>query len=71
MKLEVASIYPGIETFDATSRVVLRSHFWLYKASKPEGRIVGTRDYSFATLQSSTTVRLTNRWRPAVLRLKI
>ena len=50
MKLEVASIYPAIETFDAASRVVLRSHFWLYKASKPEGRIVGTLDYRLQPL---------------------
>ena len=54
MKLEVASIYPAIETFDAASRVVLRSHFWLYKASKPEGRIVGTVDYRLLPFKESS-----------------
>ena len=32
-------------TFGATSGVVLRSQFWLYKASKPEGQILGMVDY--------------------------
>ena len=40
--LVVTSIYPATETIDATSCIVLRSQFWLHKASKPHGQFVET-----------------------------
>ena len=36
----VGSIYPAIETKDATSCIVLRSYFGLQKVLEPEGQIV-------------------------------
>ena len=36
----VGSIYPAIETKDATSCIVLRSYFGLHKVLEPEGQIV-------------------------------
>ena len=42
MMREVVSIYTVIEPIEATSCVVLRSHFWLPEALQPEGQKMET-----------------------------
>ena len=53
MMREVATIYTVIEPIEATSCVVLRSHFWLPKALQPEEQIMET-----ATITYSPSIEL-------------
>jgi len=59
----IASNYPVIEPIDATSCVVLQSHFWLCKASDPKGRNVGTATIACSPSIDSMKTCLPFKWR--------